>query len=409
MKINQLLKRNLIYFYISFFSAGAVNIIPQLFYNRYYPDKKEFLLSVTLILCSLGAVLGIVVSRKLLGKVDRAIAPIFIIFVIAFCFILQTQKAVYFILMLLLASFTCNFIYNYLDNFFIDNTLHDSLEQHIKAVLIYQMFGYMLSPLFFSAFGNNKLISTGVILFLAMMITSLSLSQIKVDLRIGSEDKLRIASLKSDRFSCREVMFAGYAISYMMVEMIALASMVYILSDYYRLTDFAIKSGIAMFEILILAGITVVLVRPPKKMAEANDPRKSEYLLFNPTMNLLAVALFMLTIILLALRLSRSFAYIMLALAPAGPAYGIFLKLSRSYASTMDVKNNKGRLLSLYNNIQNISGVAGYCIVLLCWLFAVHYQIDYLQLTIAVIIGMLIIAVFFIVLWVISLQKEKAK
>ncbi|MGE5328271.1 MAG: hypothetical protein ACM3KR_02040 [Deltaproteobacteria bacterium] len=409
MKKNQIFTRNIIYFYISFFSAGAVNIIPQLFYNRYYPEQKGLLLSITLILSSLAAIFGIVVSGKLLGKVNRSIFSMFWVFVFGFCFSIFTQNAILFIIMIVFASFACNFIYNYSDHFFLNGTPHDSLEQHIKAVLIYQMLGYMLSPIFFSVFGYKQMLSIGIVLLMALIIAYLSFPYVKLGFQTVKESKADVFVREDKSLSCREILFVAYSLSFMMVEMIALSSMVYILSDYYKLTDFGVKSGIVMLEILILSGLTVVLMRPNKKLIDVKSSIENEFLLFNPWINLFSVILFMVTVIMLALRLDNSFQYIMLAVAPAGPAYGLFLKISRSYASNIDMKNGRTILLSVYNNIQNISGAVGYCIVLLCWLIANYYKLDYLKLTIAAIFSMLIVSIILIALWVVSLKREKAK
>ena len=400
MKLIQICKQNIGYFYISFFSAGAVNMIPQLFFNRYYQDEKGFYLSITLILCSLAAVLGIALSDKLFGKMNKSIFPMLVVFSACFAASLLVKNALSFIILMTAASFACNYLYNYSDNLFLKHIPNDSLDSHIKTILIYQMTGYMVAPIFFSAFINNQIISLCTILALALLSAYFSFPHIKTFIQ-NIHENTKSDIRENSKLSFREWAFVAYSLNFKMAVMVSLSLIVYILSDYYKFAGYDLKSGIVMSEIIIFSGLSVLLIRTDK-MQKTSE----EWHFFNPLLNLLAVGLFMTTIILLGLRLQNNFIYTLLVAAPAGIGFGLFIKFSRNYASNMDIKSPNPKLLSIFNSMQNISGVIGYGVILLCWFVSKHLNLDYLMLMILGILGMLVMSFIFVILWIISYKKS---
>ena len=56
------------YLYTSVFSAGMRNIVTQMFFDKYYQDDKETLVSIALFISALFTTFGIIASSKVINR-----------------------------------------------------------------------------------------------------------------------------------------------------------------------------------------------------------------------------------------------------------------------------------------------------------------------------------------------------
>lgn len=173
------LLRDLVYLSTSVFSAGIRNIAVQMFYDAYYPEKKETLVAVALFISALCTMFGIMLSSRIIRRSNEKKAPgrnrllltagMALALCLTFAAMFLVRHSVIYMAMFGISSFCLNFLYNVFD-VFISGTVSDAdREKNVRILLTYQMLGYIAGPLFFSFFAGSPrlciLLSVSLLLF----------------------------------------------------------------------------------------------------------------------------------------------------------------------------------------------------------------------------------------------------
>ena len=398
MNMALFLKRYTIFFYLSFFSAGTQNILTQMFLKNNYPQYKEILLPVTLILGALAYICGIYFSNKYLITAGYLIKFFFILNIVSFIFLMVIKQVLLYIIFYIIACFCCNFIFNFCDHYLIKRT-GTGLSQHIKTILVFQLLAYIISPLFFALNSHKTILSVGVILLLSVFVGLLSIKNCNFQEKVTFTLDEGVNSSQKP-FDLSDQLFVLYIVIFFSLVNMATSLLTYFVSEYYMFQNYALKTGLLLMLMSACAGAAVVAYRSPSEKAEGYNVKKLKHSLFRPKLQIAIISVYLLMVYLLLIKLSNSFIYIAVILCIMGLGHGLFLSSSRKFASTVSIRNGNPRLLSLYNNLQSIALLVGYSISTIIWEIARAFKFNYYPLVIISFLIMLIIEILIICLWV---------
>lgn len=389
--------RHTIFFYLSFFSAGTQNILTQMFYKNNYPQYKEILLPVTLILGALAYIGGIYVSNKHLKTAGSLIKVFLIINILSFMLLLVSRQVLLYILFYTIACFCCNFIFNFCDHLLIKRTATGQ-SQHIKAVLVFQLLAYIISPLFFALNPNKTALSMIIVLLLSISCGLLSLknSNFPENVALALNEG---ANLVPITFDLSDQLFILYVVIFLSLVNMATSLLTYFVSEYYMFPNYALKTGLLLMLMSACAGAAVVVFKNPLENAEGYNATKLKYSLFRPKLQMLIISVFLGMSLLLLIKFSNSFIYVAVILCIMGLGHGLFLSSSRKFASTVSISTGNPKLLSIYNNLQSIALLVGYAISAIVWGITRVFRLPYYPLVIIIFLIMLIIELLLIGLW----------
>jgi hypothetical protein len=158
-------------------------------------------------------------------------------------------------------------------------------------------------------------------------------------------------------------------------------------------------------EMVLLSCIAVIAFRSRRLHAGNDQPGAYERALFRPFTHIGIILVTITATVLLILKLHVSFGYVLAITSLPGLMYGCFITLTRSYASERGSSRN-GALLTVYNNLQNIASVAGYCVLFACSAIAPLVGIHYLRLVLFANCTVLLAAGSCAAIWLISWSRE---
>ena len=120
MIVQKHLVRDLMYLYTSIISAGMRNIVSQMFFDSYYPENKETLVSLSLFFNALFTMFGIMASTRMLRSTEwtkgrkKSIVTVGMsfIFCMSFASMFIVKNFAAYTAMFCITGFALNFLYN---------------------------------------------------------------------------------------------------------------------------------------------------------------------------------------------------------------------------------------------------------------------------------------------------------
>ncbi len=369
-----ILLRNFIFFYISFVTIGTIQIIPQIFFMTYYPQKKTFLLSLLLFFGTLGSILGIWMSQKKrfdLGvKLPLRYAMICLISITTVLFIklfFTVDLTVYF-LVFVFFKLCSNYIFNYQDQYFVKITPRNTLNIHTSSLTQFQLLAFLTAPFYFTVFYHHSSLTAVLTLLLGFftLIPVFNNYGLKQDTSV-----MKITSINDDqKLNEGDYLFLLYVFFMHSMIIIISATIIYILRDYYKIQNIAVVSGLVI-GFVNLSSIVAVFLKGLIPTTSKNEENNISFRL-----HLVLTILFGSTLLLFYLKLSTSLYYILFPGGMTGTAYGLFLVNTRNYASMTRIDEHKPELLATFNNLPNYSSLLSF-ISLLIISFVTHENSAY--------------------------------
>ena len=374
------------YLYTSVFSAGMRNIVTQMFFDKYYQDDKETLVSIALFVSALFTTFGIIASSKVnnrdvskgtkMGIVIGMTAAVSVSF--AAMFLVRTF--IMYTLLFGISSFCINYMYNVFDVFISANVSAEERERNVSVLLSYQMAGYIVGPLFFSFFAAKPWLCIAFTLAAQLVgyiyvgadyirCTSQTRKQKVAEKAEKKYDTIDTDIKKSDSKAMSYCFFMYCATNMLM------PSIAYLMKDYLNVQGYAVKSSLFLAAVVIVSSAVIVLASA-KKMWRLS----------------FASPLAMGAALLLILMLRSSNICILAAAALiSGAGYGIFLSGSRFYANAAETERD---LVHRYNKVMTESTLIGYIISAAASWLCVKADFSVVPVKIAIIMLMYVIAAF---------------
>jgi hypothetical protein len=405
-------KRNFIYFFTSFIWTATLSVVPQIFFMSNYPEQKNTLLSLFLLLGTMASVIGILTSQANkfyyfinATKVRRKLLIVSCIFTIAVTFsaLLRVKNLTAYFTCFILLKFISNLFYNYIDRLFVAVSNPQQLNVHVRANLLFQLLGIMVAPFYFSFFAAKtaqNIVLIWIIAFLSMLFIDSDLKNSSPLCSTGNP------AFPKEKLSLYHKLFITYAVLILSATTMLISIIIYILKDYYKFSNTATKGGIIIGVISIFAVISVFMSGVLIKYANHFKNNHTPPIKFSVIPNIISLLIFIVTTLAFYFKVSGSF-YFMLGLSAfSGISYGIVLSSTRNYASS-DSKNNTG-LISIYNNLANYASLVGFLLILPASLLTKALAMDFCKLMLGIILvffGLSLLTLVLIILKSKSLQQ----
>ncbi len=245
---------DLMFFYTSFFCSGTQSMVSQLFFEKYYPDNKHELLTFTLFLGAIATLLGLLAGKRLQYVRNRLLPLCVLVGVVAFAVQMYVSSVHVYVLAFMFASFSINVLYNIFDNFINNIVDNHTRPFHVKTLLLYQMLGYILSPLFFSLFMENTVLCVLVVALLG----AVSYLFVLLQYANASDDIFVKPEIVTRPIGRRNRFFLGYVISVFSGVYIFLAVAEYLLSDNYKFENPALVCSIFLMLVILIASFVIM-------------------------------------------------------------------------------------------------------------------------------------------------------
>ncbi len=341
-------------FFLSFLMSGNGNALPQVFFQRYYPEQKTLLLSIALLSSTVAAIAGILVSRRVHAHRFLIVALVLITAAIAEA-LLAVKTVEYFIACLVLVQFTDNFLLNQIDHAAVARSgelrgFNDGVGNAAR------LSGMLSAPAFFTVFADDntvKMIVIGVLGVIAMggclrlfRVQPLPKTKTQVSGRLSVPDRV-------------DWLVFSYAITVYSGLYLFAANMIYLLKDLFHIPGAEMRGGTAIVTVFVFAlganGIAALVKR--------SAPETVGRSLKASALALPALALIVASGLILA-GIKADYVLCLAASAVIGVCYGIFLWGVRDYSSRA-ARQGKTALLTWFNNMANISALFAFGLMVL--------------------------------------------
>lgn len=395
----QIYLRSIVFFFLILIRSGTLSVIPQLFLLNNYPKNKNSLLGLILVLGTISAIFGLRLSAKV-KKFKRAKTvislSIVIVTILLFSLFLVQNLVAYFLIFCLL-NYAANFIYNYVDQYFIKTTPDKLLKLQVNANIKYQLLGVMTSPFYFSFVSNFIFINISAICvlgFLSAWFATWKLNGLSIpDLPEKNEIK------EHNSFTTIDWLFTMYAGCIFTGVVIFSSILIYVLKDYYLFSNAKTLGAIFIGLISIVAIMSVQIHSMLKKPFHDSDNSVLEIKIFSPYLNFVILGLFLIGTTFFSLKLSSSVVYLITLCCVVGCGYGLFLSITREYASKISIAHCKPKLLSTYNNLANYASLAGFSILMPVSLVSAKTDINFCSTMLYVVKGFFLIGVCYSIIY----------
>jgi len=347
------------YLYTSVFSAGMRNIVSQMFFDSYYPENKETLVSLSLFFNAVFTMLGIMASTRILrsGEWTKGRKKLFMtagmtsVVCVSFASMFLVRTFTAYTAMFCISGFSLNFLYNVFDVFISGDIAPGEKEKNVRILLTYQMAGFIIGPLLFSFFAGSPWMCVGIAVGL-MLVCYLPVSRDYVSSSATVQKAAETSAVKPFSLSLKDGDSIVMLYSFMMYcsTNTLMPSVAYIMKDHLLVEDYAVKSSLFLAGTVLVSAAVIALL-PAMKLWKLRCAA--------PLSVVLALALIMIL---------RSSSPVLLTAAAvlSGAGNGIFLSGSRYYVNSAAPERG---LVQRYNRIMTEATLVGFMVTaMISWL-----------------------------------------
>jgi len=335
-------------FFLSFLMSGSANVLPQLFYRRYYPEQRVMLLAVTLFLSTVAALAGVAVSKR--RPLSRAVIVAgLVLAMVASLGVVSVYAIAPYVALICLLQFTDNLLLNQIDHAAVARV--KATDRAFNDVIgnIARLLGMVSAPAFFTAFFGEQGIVLPVLIVLGVIACAGAISLFR-----SPYVKLAVAgSALSEPLDRADRLLFAYAISVYVALYLFAANMIYLLSDLLQMSQPELRGGRAIVAVFVAAAVvnaTLGVLRRPSGKARS----VGVVALGAPSLVL------MLSAGGLVAGIKPSFSLFLVCSAMVGGSYGLFLLELRGYVSRGVREDGKTLLLTRFNNMANVSAFVAF-------------------------------------------------
>lgn len=330
-------------FFLSFLMSGTANVLPQLFYQRYYPEHKILLLAVTLFASTIAALSGVAVSRRKPLSRSAMIAGLTLAVGASMAMVLVRLGSLYLPLICVL-QFADNLLLNQLDHAAVARV--SATDRPFNDVLgnIARLLGMVSAPAFLTSFFGVPKVVIPVLAVLGVIacMGAFAIFRFPAGKHAAMDDRVSTPLDRADR-----LLFV-YAISVYIALYLFAANMIYLLGDLLRMSDPDLRGARAIVTVFVAAAVTNAAVGALRGRASSARSIRL-FALGAPALVLMLAAGG------LVAGIRPSFSLFLVCSGMVGGSYGLFLLELRGYVSRGVREDGKTLLLTRFNNMANVS------------------------------------------------------
>jgi hypothetical protein len=329
---------------LSFVASANGNVLPQIFYQRHYPDEKALLLGACLFAGTIAATAGVLASRRSAARTPATLA--------ALAFVLTAEGALFFVrgavvyvALNALAQLGGNWLNNRLDHAALA-AAGERRRLHDGAVNVVRLLGMLTAPVIFTAFYDRR----GVLLSVLVGCAVLGLGSAASVLAASAPGSASPGTTTEGApLSRADRLVLGYATALYVALYLLAANMIYLLRDVLEMDRAEQRGGVAILLVFSSALVGTALAatyrarRPPR-------PTRIRGLAAPAALLPPAAAI-------LSRGAGLPFAAVVGGAVAIGLSVGVFIAELRDHASRGAREQGKTALLTRFNNVPNVSAL----------------------------------------------------
>lgn len=338
------------FFTLSFVMSANGNVLPQQFFQRHAPAQKPLWLAACLLLGTASATLAVWRARR--GRATRA--PMLLtlgVTLLAEGALFALRQPLAYVALNAVAQFGANSLTNHVDLAASARAgaarrgLHDAVSN------LARLLGILTAPWFFTRHYVDRTAVAG------SLAGAGALGALAIALTFSREAQRGAVTAASPEaptvpLSARDRVLAGYAVALYVSLYLFAANVLYLLRDVVRLADAEQRGGATISLVFLGALVT-------NAMSSAMRARRARSSLSTAA---LAAPVLVLAASALALRAGvvHDFSVVVAGSLALGLSYGLFLAEVREWCSRGARDEGKTALLTLFNNMTNLSSLAAF-------------------------------------------------
>ena len=338
-------------FFLSFLMSGNANVLPQLFYQRFYPEQKVLLLAVTLFVSTACSIAGVLASRaRRLGRNTMFLA--LALTTAAVVALLSVSSAAAYMPLIAAVQFAANYLLNLTDHTAVARSGSAHRRFNDVAGNVARLLGMLAAPAFFTGFYQLRGVMYAAVIALgaaAVGGAAVLFSGGPGEHRSQTEPSGSAIPDRADR-----LVFV-YAVSVYSSLYLFAANMIYLLRDLLHMPSAETRGGRSIVIVFVAAVVVNAAAGALRRFVSPPEGRRI------PVAALTAPALALaLSAGLLTAGVRPGFGLFLGFSALVGGGYGAFLIELREYTSHGAREQGKTMLLTWFNNMANVSALIAF-------------------------------------------------
>ncbi|MEM7151397.1 MAG: hypothetical protein AAF799_01085 [Myxococcota bacterium] len=337
------------FFGFTFLWMAVANVAPQAYLLEVAPERKGLYLSMILLLGTLGAAVGVSLSRRHVARGLRLSRVRLLLGTIAYAapllaVVAQLEPVWAYCGAYVVFRFASNWLFNISDNTLVDAAGAEGLGTHTSAAVGFQVVGMMMGPLAFALWSGQTAITLGVAVAVVVL-TVLTVSGVagKSEPEQENSDSELVQRRTGATLSGPGRLFVAHCVLSYMASLGMFAQLIYLVSDWLEVEGPERVGGILIAGVGLCSLATVVV---SSRLEPSRCVRRS----------LVIAALCGLAMV--GVMVTRpSVPGLVLVGVLAGVSGGRFLLLSRLIASSWTGAVGRDGMLSRYNNLGNVASI----------------------------------------------------
>lgn len=334
-------------FFLTFLMSGNANVLPQLFFQRYYAEQKVLLLAVSLLLATVAGTLGVLSSRRRRASQGAVLLGLAAVLAAAASLFSLTWHVGY-IALTVAIQFGDNYLINQLDHAAVARV--DESRRRLNDVLgnVARLLGMLAAPAFFTTFYAQRAVLLAGIGLPGLLALGGAMNLLA---SAGERERVDAKSAAGEAGRADRLLF-GYAVSVYAALYLFAANMIYLLRDLLLYPNAEVRGGrtiVVVFACALAMNAAMAAVRRGTASVRWLQ-------LAAPALVLMVVAS------LLAAGVRSSFAIFLAGSGAVGAGHGAFLLEIREYTSRA-AQQGRTVLLTWFNNTANVSALIAFALM----------------------------------------------
>lgn len=348
----------LTFFELTLLQSALGTVLPQLFFQRAYPDRKVFLLAICLLTGTVASILGVAASNAVHGRGRWAVLGLGLTSA-SFLALFHVQDLVPYIALTAVVRFGLNYLINRFDHASVVRAGAAGRDFNDRLANIARLLGHLSAPLFFATFYDAERVIV-VVVGCATIAALVSATRLLAGIPAATDETPKEAAPGSRAvpLSLRDRLYFGYAMTVQASMYLFAANLIYLARDVLHIPS-PERAGSSLIVIVFFSSLVVIAGAPVARrllrIARPGEIHRLPLLLPAATLGLAALAL--------GAGFRVGFGGLCAGGVVIGMTYGAFLLETRDYSSAGARNYGRQSLVSLFNNIGNISSLVAFGIL----------------------------------------------
>ena len=251
----------LTFFELTLLQSALGTVLPQLFFQRAYPDRKVFLLAICLLTGTVASILGVAASNAVHGRGRWAVLGLGLTSA-SFLALFHVQDLVPYIALTAVVRFGLNYLINRFDHASVVRAGAAGRDFNDRLANIARLLGHLSAPLFFATFYDAERVIV-VVVGCATIAALVSATRLLAGIPAATDETPKEAAPGSRAvpLSLRDRLYFGYAMTVQASMYLFAANLIYLARDVLHIPS-PERAGSSLIVIVFFSSLVVIAGAP---------------------------------------------------------------------------------------------------------------------------------------------------